>query len=161
MNKTIFLLVSLIFFGVTCTSNTVYGASQDVLVIEYAKYKGNPVELVYDQNDGSVQLRIRYSGNYNSVTNDDLALNFLREEALRLSSSRVIPLGKSGYNFRFLGGHPIWGPYMSIQLDYHYRCLQFAGSGSVTGKTILARGTKIIEGYNGYALWKPDIPKKQ
>jgi len=129
------------------------------VVIEYATFENHPVELAFDPNDGRVELRIRYSRDDNSMYLNDAGLEFLKNEVFRLTSTtQPVRLGASGYTFQFLGGHPIWAPYLGMYLDYHYRCLFFAEGGSITNKSILSHGTKKAEGFNGYALWKPRTP---
>ncbi len=127
---------------------------QEEVVIEYAMFESHPVEMVYDPNDGRVELRVLFNKDEYSAS-DYKWLAFLKEEVLRLASAnQPVVLGKSGYTFEFLGGHPIWAPYTGWYIDYNCKCLYFANSGSIDGQIIQAQGTKEIEGWNGYELWK-------
>jgi len=153
------LLLVLVAPCFACSSNVSKAtAGQKEVVVEYSTFQNHPVEMVYDPNDGRVELRIRFNGSDSSLLRDDGYLDFLKQEVLRITSaSQPVALGKSGYKFRFLGGHPIWAPYDGMYITQNYSCLSFAEGGSITAdKVIQARGSKEVHGYDGYALWKPN-----
>jgi hypothetical protein len=157
-NGLVVSLFVLFILCLACSQSVLKSATlQKEVVFEYATFESHPVEIVYDHDNGRVTLRIRFNGDeYYSTVNSDYWLALLKEEVLRLTSTnQPVKLGKSGYIFKFLGGHPVWAPYLTHYVDYNYRCLYFAGNGSINGKTIQAQGDEEIKGWNGYELWRP------
>ncbi len=116
------------------------------LIIKYKEFKGRPVDLVYNNKTGQVNLRILLNGP--SFGEDELA--FMKNEVEYFTSiKKEIGLGKSGYTIKFMGGYPIWAPYGEAQgIKKEWECLLFAKKAIIIEKHIYIWGEKEKDKYN-------------
>lgn len=133
-------------------------AEQDV-VVTYGTLDNRPVELVYEPSTRRVILRVSLAS-YSDATNKDSVLEYLKQQVQKIARpGNSVALG-NGYRFTYTGGHPIWGPHSEHGPGYDYSCLMFAENARLVGKEITAGGTKQVQGWDGYRLWKPFIDRK-
>lgn len=116
--------------------------------VEYARFNGEPVQLVVDHNSGDVALQIRYGDDVDFEPGvREARQDFLTKEAKRLASGRKEPLGATGISFTLTGGYPLQESYL-VNAHQHgrYEFLTFAQNGRVKGPNIYARGARTKQG---------------
>ncbi len=116
-------------------------------VIEYATYKGRPVQLAIG-TDFSATLRVKFPHSISPPLGEgDDALNFLKGEVEYLiSQNKPIKLGNSGLSLVFNKGFPEWGPHALLSRDGSYQCLAFARKARFgNGGTISVEGLSETE----------------
>jgi hypothetical protein len=123
----------------TSPDPSITSTDSTTLTIQYAEYRGFPVELYSEFN--KISIRIVLSERYNpEIMDSKEALDFLKTEVERLTTGDVVPLGKSGYAFQMTSGRPIWGPYTTLSQQGDYKCIQFAEKGRLDGTVLYAIG---------------------
>jgi len=164
MKKTVLLLMLLLGAGLliysffetdqeeylpTPSSATVDTVTDTILldsneqVLQYATYKGMPVQLYNSDGDLIVRISVgEYWGEHWYKGYQDSALVYLMHEVERLTTGQKVPLGTTGYTFQFTGGNPIWGPHMSVWgKKGTYSCISFAENATWKNKSITAAGS--------------------
>ena len=119
-------------------------------VINYGFFENRPVALVLDQDHGQVYLRVQLNGR---ALGDRQTLEFMARQVEKLVSTgpQEFPLGLSGVNVTFTGGHPKWGPFIQyLDSGNHYLCLQFADGWRVGDKLIVLQGDPSEAAYHRY-----------
>lgn len=126
----------------------------DKIIVRYDEFRRLPVELVFDNSNGHVKVRLISEDPANKMhmmsLDGDTAFKFLKDEVFRLTQSEgPVNLGVTGISFSFHGNHPIWGPHSQTGPHYDAEALFFASGGSFKNNLITAQGTD----YDGYTLW--------
>ncbi|PJC01566.1 MAG: hypothetical protein CO073_03315 [Candidatus Komeilibacteria bacterium CG_4_9_14_0_8_um_filter_36_9] len=140
--------VVLIFIGM----GFLFTQEPDDLVFEYTTYDGRVIEMSYDRLSGCLQLQVFLENNY--VGWEGEWLEILKEQVSDLTNKVLLPveLENPGYTLHYMGGYPIWGPYMSSSIEKEglYRCLMFSDYVEISGYDIYVWGTATKRPYYPY-----------